>query len=117
MTGPQHYTAAEQLLSHAAAMLDADAGPERATELVQRQIAVATLGQAHALAGGCGRGGAQCQHGTARRPGMAGCCGRAARVTISLRCPLTWGNMAVWPIVTALRAAGAWKSSSGPDAG
>ncbi len=49
MTGPQHYAAAEQLLKHAATMLDADVDPERAAELVQRQIAVATLGQAHAL--------------------------------------------------------------------
>lgn len=30
-------------------MLEADVDPERAAELVQRQIAVATLGQAHAL--------------------------------------------------------------------
>jgi hypothetical protein len=30
-------------------MLDADVDPHRAAELVQRQIAVATLGQAHAL--------------------------------------------------------------------
>ena len=49
MTGPQHYRAAEQLLEHAATMLEADVDPERATELVQRQIAVATHGQAHAL--------------------------------------------------------------------
>ena len=48
-TGPQHYAAAEQLLEHAATMLDADVDPQRAAELVQRQIAVATLGQAHAL--------------------------------------------------------------------
>ena len=74
MTGPQHYATAERLLQHAATMLDADVDPQRAAELVQRQIAVVT-------------------------------------VTISLRCPLTCGNMTLWPIVTALRAAGAWKSS------
>jgi hypothetical protein len=49
MTGPEHYAAAERLLEHAATMLDADVGSERAAELVQRQIAVATVGQAHAL--------------------------------------------------------------------
>jgi hypothetical protein len=49
MTGPQHYRAAEQLLEHATTMLDADVDPSRAAELIQRQIAVATLGQAHAL--------------------------------------------------------------------
>jgi hypothetical protein len=49
VTGPQHYATAEQLLEHAATMLDADVDPQRAAELVQRQIAVATLGQAHAL--------------------------------------------------------------------
>lgn len=49
MTGPQHCRAAEQLLEHAATMLDADIDPTRATELIQRQIAVASLGQAHAL--------------------------------------------------------------------
>jgi len=41
---PQHYLAAEQLLEHAATMLDADMVPERAAELIQRQIAMATLG-------------------------------------------------------------------------
>ena len=49
MTGPEHYLAAERLLEHAAAMLDADVDPERAAELVRRQVAVAALGQAHAL--------------------------------------------------------------------
>jgi hypothetical protein len=49
MTGPEHYLTAERLLEHAATMLDADVGSERAAELVQRQIAVAALGQAHAL--------------------------------------------------------------------
>lgn len=49
MTGPQHYRVAEQLLEHAATMLDADVDPARAAELIQRQTAVATLGQAHAL--------------------------------------------------------------------
>ncbi len=49
MTGPQHYATAERLLEHAATMLDADVDPEHAHELVQRQIAVATLSQAHAL--------------------------------------------------------------------
>ena len=44
-----HYAAAERLLQHAATMLDADVDPQRTAELVQRQIAVATLGQAHAL--------------------------------------------------------------------
>lgn len=44
MTGPEHYLAAERLLEPAAAMLDADVDPERAAELVQRQIAVAALG-------------------------------------------------------------------------
>jgi hypothetical protein len=33
----------------AAAMLDVDVGPQRAAELVRRQIAVAALGHAHAL--------------------------------------------------------------------
>jgi hypothetical protein len=49
MTGAEHYLAAEQLLEHAATMLDASVAPEHVGELVQRQIAVATLGQAHAL--------------------------------------------------------------------
>jgi hypothetical protein len=48
-TGPQHYARAEQLLGHAATMLDTEADPSRAAELIQRQIAIATLGQAHAL--------------------------------------------------------------------
>lgn len=39
MTGPGHYAAAERLLEHAAAMLDADHGldRDREAELVQRQ--------------------------------------------------------------------------------
>ena len=41
---PDRHIAAEQLLEHAATMLDADVDPERADELVQRQIAVAALG-------------------------------------------------------------------------
>jgi hypothetical protein len=49
MTGAEHYLAAEQLLEHAAAMLDVAVGPEHEHELVQRQIAVATCAQAHAL--------------------------------------------------------------------
>jgi hypothetical protein len=49
VTGPQHFLRAEQLLEHAVTMLDANVAPERAAELVQRQLAVATLGQAHAL--------------------------------------------------------------------
>jgi hypothetical protein len=49
MTGPQHYAAAERLLEHAATMLDADVDADHAHELIQRQIAVATVGQAHAL--------------------------------------------------------------------
>jgi hypothetical protein len=49
MTGPEHYLAAEHLLEHAATMLAADVDPQRAAELVQGQIAVAALGEAHAL--------------------------------------------------------------------
>jgi hypothetical protein len=49
MTGPQHYAMAEQLLGHATTMLDTDVDPGHAAELIQRQIAMATLGQAHAL--------------------------------------------------------------------
>jgi hypothetical protein len=48
MTGRQHF-AAEQLLEHAATLLEADVEPERASELVQRQIAVAPHGRARAL--------------------------------------------------------------------
>ena len=51
MTGPAHYAAAERLLEHAAAMLDAGHGPERdrEAELVQCQLAVATAAAAHAF--------------------------------------------------------------------
>lgn len=48
-TGAEHYLLAGQLLEHARFMLDTEAAPEHAAEFVQRQIAVATLGQAHAL--------------------------------------------------------------------
>ena len=48
-TGAEHYLLAGQLLEHARFMLDTEVAPEHAAELVQRQIAVATLGQAHAL--------------------------------------------------------------------
>jgi hypothetical protein len=49
MNGPGHYRQAEQLLEHAAAMLDTDVGPEARAELIQRQAAVATMALAHAL--------------------------------------------------------------------
>ena len=75
MTGPQHYVAAEQLLEHAAAMLDTDVDPSRATELVQRQIAVATLGRAHA----CSRPGSApaWDRSTPRNGGMLRPCGQS----------------------------------------
>ena len=44
MTGPQHYVAAEQLLEHAAAMLDTDVDPSRATELVDLKAIQEVLG-------------------------------------------------------------------------
>jgi hypothetical protein len=49
MDGPGHYRKAEQLLGHAASMLDADVAPELRADLIQRQAAVATMAHAHAL--------------------------------------------------------------------
>lgn len=49
MNGPGHYREAEQLLEHAASMLDTDVAPELRAELIQRQVAVATMAHAHAL--------------------------------------------------------------------
>ena len=49
MTGPEHFRTAEQLLGHAASMLDADVAPEDRAELVQRQAAVASMATGHAL--------------------------------------------------------------------
>jgi hypothetical protein len=49
MSGPGHYREAEQLLEHAAAMLDTDVAAEDNAELIQRQTAVATMAHAHAL--------------------------------------------------------------------
>ena len=49
MTGPDHYELAEQLLKHAASMLDTDVAPGDRAELVARQAAVATMASAHAV--------------------------------------------------------------------
>jgi hypothetical protein len=49
MTGPEHFRTAEQLLDHAASMLDTDVAPEDRAELVQRQAAIASLATGHAL--------------------------------------------------------------------
>jgi hypothetical protein len=49
MNGPDHYQLAEQLLRHAAAMLNNDVAPEDRAELVRRQAAVASMATAHAL--------------------------------------------------------------------
>ena len=49
MTGPDHFRAAEQLLEHAASMLDTDVAAEDRTELVQRQAAIASMATGHAL--------------------------------------------------------------------
>jgi hypothetical protein len=49
MTGPEHFRTAQQLLDHAAAMLDTDVTPEDRAELIQRQAAIASMATAHAL--------------------------------------------------------------------
>ena len=49
MTGPDHYSAAERLLEHAASMLETNVAPEERAELVQRQAAVASMATGHAL--------------------------------------------------------------------
>jgi hypothetical protein len=49
MNGPDHYDRAEELLEHAAAMLDTEVAPEDRAELVARQAAVASMATAHAL--------------------------------------------------------------------
>ena len=49
MTGPDHFRAAEQLLDHAASMLDTDVAPEDRAELVQRQATVVSMATGHAL--------------------------------------------------------------------
>lgn len=71
---PVNLTAAQpgQLLEHAAAMLDADVDPQRATEFAQRQIAVTALGRAHVLLAAAAGPGARI--GTALCAGMAGRC-------------------------------------------
>jgi hypothetical protein len=40
MTGPDHYRRAEQLLEHAASMLDTDIAPENRAGLIHRQATV-----------------------------------------------------------------------------
>jgi hypothetical protein len=49
MTGPEDCQCAEQLLEHAATMLDADVPPEDRAEFVQRQAAVASMATAHTV--------------------------------------------------------------------
>ena len=49
MTGPEHFRAAEQMLEHAASMLDTDVAAEDLAELVQRQAAIASMATGHAL--------------------------------------------------------------------
>jgi hypothetical protein len=43
MTSPEHFRAAEELLEHAASMLEADVAVEDRVELVQRQAATASM--------------------------------------------------------------------------
>lgn len=52
MTGPEHYALAENLLEHAASMLETNVAPEDRAELVARQAAVASMATAHALLAG-----------------------------------------------------------------
>lgn len=49
VNGPGHYRRAEQLLEHAASMLDIDVASELRGELIQRQAAVAAMAHAHAV--------------------------------------------------------------------
>jgi hypothetical protein len=49
MTGPDHFRAAEQLLDHAASMLDTDVAAGDRAELVERQAAVASMATGRAL--------------------------------------------------------------------
>jgi hypothetical protein len=72
MTGPEHFRAAEQLLEHAAAMLDTDVAPGDRGELVQRQAAIASMATGALAAHGRRGDRAERPSGAARYAGLEG---------------------------------------------